>query len=264
MSTGNRFPEVSLLITHFNRSASLKRLLASYKDLGCEFGEIVVSDDCSNAEHLNKVKLLQKEFGFKLVTTPVNKGLGNNINKGQDAGTKEYTLYVQEDFVPLLPFLAHFSDALQLLKANTEIDVARFYGYFHHPLRKAFERGYDKIQFKFWYPGYMKFNCYSDHPHLRKSTFFNKFGRYKEGVNGDITEYNMMLSFIKNGGIAFVFNQLNLMFEQLNNAVEPSTATFRKDWRLSQGFFVRMLRMFYLQFKVLKYNKDLINYPRIK
>lgn len=260
MSQYTKYPEVSLLITHYNRSASLRRLLTTYQEMGCEFGEIVVSDDCSKTDHLEKLKSMQSEFDFQLISTPDNKGLGNNINKGQDAVTKKYTLYVQEDFVPLEGFKSHFSDALQLMEENAKIDVARFYGYFHHPLRKAFKKGFDMIQFKFWYPGYMKFNCYSDHPHLRKSNFFEKFGRYKEGVNGDITEYNMMLSFIKNKGVAIVFEKLNEMFEQMNNADEPSTATFRQDWKLSKNIAIRAMRKIYLQYKAIKYHKDLLKY----
>lgn len=46
------FPEVTLVITHYNRSTSLERLLQSIKDLKCSFNEIIVSDDGSKLEHL--------------------------------------------------------------------------------------------------------------------------------------------------------------------------------------------------------------------
>jgi glycosyltransferase involved in cell wall biosynthesis len=99
------FQDTTLLITHYNRSESLERLLTSFEDLNCRFGDIVVSDDGSKPEHLTKVKSLANRFNFTLVTTPVNKGLGNNINKGQDAVKTPYTLYVQEDFQPPIFFL---------------------------------------------------------------------------------------------------------------------------------------------------------------
>src|SRR5690554_1095320 len=94
----HRFEDVTLLITHYNRSRSLERLLRAFQDLGFQFGGIVVSDDGSRPEHLERLHLLKEAFNFNLVTTPKNRGLGNNINKGQDAVTTPYTLYVQEDF----------------------------------------------------------------------------------------------------------------------------------------------------------------------
>ena len=40
------------------------------------------------------------------------------------------------------------------------------------------------MKFKIWYPGYKKFYAYSDHPHLRRSNFLEKFGRYSENTKG--------------------------------------------------------------------------------
>src|SRR5690606_18533315 len=96
---GYYFEEISLLITHYNRSSSLERLLAAFKKLDCRFKEVIVSDDGSKIEHLNALIELRNEYGFTLITSPENKGLGNNINKGQDAVVTPYTLYVQEDFM---------------------------------------------------------------------------------------------------------------------------------------------------------------------
>ncbi|RZK35564.1 MAG: glycosyltransferase, partial [Hymenobacter sp.] len=110
------FGEVTLLITHYNRSSSLERLLRTFNDIGCNFGSIIISDDGSQPEHLKKVQELQSIYNFMLLTTPENKGLGNNINKGQDAVTTLYTLYVQEDFVPKASFSVHFTDALTFMQ----------------------------------------------------------------------------------------------------------------------------------------------------
>src|SRR5690606_42087827 len=81
----NSFPNVSLLITHYNRSNSLRNLLESFSLLNCVFGRIVISDDGSNKEHSEHISTLQKKYGFDLICTQRNSGLGNNINKGQDA-----------------------------------------------------------------------------------------------------------------------------------------------------------------------------------
>src|SRR3569833_1532531 len=74
------FKDVTQLVTVYNRSRSLQRLLASYKDLNCSFGDIVVSDDGSRPEHLAAIEKLRSTYPFRLITTPKNRGLGHNIN----------------------------------------------------------------------------------------------------------------------------------------------------------------------------------------
>ncbi|WP_229253867.1 glycosyltransferase [Dyadobacter sp. NIV53] len=172
------FEDVTLLITHYNRSTSLEQLLRSFTALNCHFGDIVVSDDGSVIQHLEYIVSLQKEFNFRLVTTPKNKGLGNNINKGQDAVKSLFTLYVQEDFTPTALFPESFKDAMGLIRNNQEIDIVRFYAYFEYPYLANPRHGYYETDFRLWKPGYQKFYVYSDHPHLRRNSFFERFGRY--------------------------------------------------------------------------------------
>src|SRR4051812_10147947 len=93
-----KFLGVTLLITHFNRSESLKRLLENLNRHQIFFEEVIVSDGGSRPEHLNSVIDLKEEYGFSLLTSPENKGLGNTINMGQDAVKTPYILYIQEDF----------------------------------------------------------------------------------------------------------------------------------------------------------------------
>src|SRR5690349_11342289 len=121
------FEDVSLLVTHYNRSRSLERLLQAFYNLKCHFGEIVVSDDGSKPEHLEYIQHLQQAYNFILITTPENKGLGNNINKGQDAVSLPYTLYVQEDFEPSAQFPQTFSNALNIMQQRNDIDIVRLY-----------------------------------------------------------------------------------------------------------------------------------------
>lgn len=178
------FPETTLLITHYNRSESLERLLKCFKALDCKFGGIVVSDDGSRPDHLKKLESLMDQYAFELVKTPVNKGLGNNINKGQDAVKTAYTLYVQEDFEPAEIFTTHFKDALDFMQSDTTLDIVRFYAYFTYPNLIPYGKGYSEMIYSFWNWNHLKFYCYSDHPHLRRSNFLNKFGRYPEGIKG--------------------------------------------------------------------------------
>ncbi len=252
------FPSVSLLITHYNRSRSLERLLTAFERLHCRFGEVIVSDDGSQPEHQQYIQQLQQTFSFRLVTTPVNKGLGNNINKGQDAVTLPYTLYVQEDFEPAPAFPQTFAHACTLMDAHQEFDIVRMYAYFSYPYTQPFQHGFSEMQFHPapWYSNHLKFYVYSDHPHLRRSNFFDKFGRYAEGVKGDITEYRMAVSFLRHKGKGLFYNDFTQLFYQKNTAAEPSTMN-RSNWRESRQPLMLMLRSVYLKVKLLKCTLDL-------
>ncbi|RNI26311.1 glycosyltransferase [Rufibacter latericius] len=247
------FHDVTLLITHYNRSGSLERLLTSFKELSCGFEDIVVSDDGSKPEHLNALRKLQSRFHFQLITTPVNKGLGHNMNKGQNAVKTAYTFYVQEDFVPKPAFPKHFLDGLTILKKQQEIDLVRFYAYFRYPYLKPFEKGFSEMVFKGqpWFSNHLKFYQYSDHPHLRRSNFLDKFGKYVEGKKGDITEFKMCLSFIKNRGKGVYFENFSALFEQKNSPEEPSTME-RVSWRQQRVPAILFLRWWYLKFRIIK------------
>jgi len=244
-----RFDEVTLLITHYNRSRSLERLLTSFRNLGCSFGDIVVSDDGSKPEHLDYIKSLESPFQCRVVTTPKNKGLGNNINKGQDAVRTPYTLYVQEDFDPTRVFPGHFRDSLDIIKKRNDIDIIRFYAYSKYPYLGPAEKGFAEMRFGLFRPGYMKFYQYSDHPHLRRSNFFEKFGRYVEGEKVEKTEYLMMMSFLRKKGKGLQYENIHDLFEQKNSSAEPSTVR-RNYWRESGSSAIGGMRHLYRHLKL--------------
>ena len=255
-----KFPTVTLLVTHYNRSKSLERLLTTFADLSIAFGEIVVSDDGSKPEHLNALKAMQQMYGFNLVTTPVNQGLGNNLNKGQDAVKTPYTLYVQEDFVPTGKFLPHFTDGFAMLEEGDSIDIVRFYAYSLYPYLKPYAKGFAEMLYKPWFTNTAKIYNYSDHPHLRRSSFLQKFGRYKEGIKSDRTEYLMCISFIQNKGNALFYTNYKELFDQENSTEEPSTVK-RSDWRLSDNILISCVRGVFRQ---IKYNYDIHLGSRIR
>ena len=252
MAFNHHFSDVTLLVTHYNRSRSLERLLHSFENLGVSFGGIVISDDGSQPEHLHYLESLQHSLHFKLVTAEKNQGLGNNINKGQDAVTTPYTLYVQEDFDPQSIFPAHFLDGLAIINERPDIDIIRFYAYTRYPYLKPLGKGFSEMLFSVWKPGYKKFYAYSDHPHLRRTSFFEKFGRYAEGRKVEKTEYLMMMSFLRKKGKAVIFENIHSLFEQKNSSAEPSTVK-RNFWRESEGFVLTNLRHLY---RHLKFNFD--------
>jgi len=261
----NHFPEVTLLITTYNRSKSLYRLLKTFRELSVSFGDVVVSDDGSKAEHLDGIKALQKEFTFLLITAEKNQGLGANINKGQEAVTRPYTLYVQEDFEPQPGFLEHFTDALNYMNGDKSLDIIRFYAYFKYPYTKPYGKGFSEMLFSIspFANNHIKFYVYSDHPHLRRSDFLKKFGRYTPNVGVDESESGMALSFIKNGGKGLFFDKFNTVFEQVNTSDEPSTAN-RLSWRESQNPVFLAVRVIYLQGKLLKWTYKLWKTKKIE
>lgn len=254
----DQFKTITLLITHYNRSQSLERLLKSFAAQQINFGDIVVSDDGSKPEHINYLKTIASQYNFRLITTTRNSGLGNNINKGQDAVKTPYTLYIQEDFDPQPGYGGHLKDALDIMQERPDIDMIRFYAYFKYPYLKPFRKGFSEMIFKVWYPGYRKFHCYSDHPHLRRSNFFERFGRYREGLKGDRTEFLMAISFLKHQGKAMFYEDFKGLFNQLNSDDEPSTMT-RSNFRQSDNPFIAFARMLY---RNVKHNYDLFAFKK--
>ena len=254
--------EVTLLITHYNRSSSLERLLISFQNLDIQFQEIVVSDDGSKPEHLDQLKTLADVYKYTLVTTPKNSGLGNNINKGQDKVKTEFTLYVQEDFVPKPLFKEKFSEALDFMKSDKQLDMVRFYAYFDYPFLKPFKSGFSEMKFSPmpWFPGYKKFYFYSDHPHLRRTSFFTKFGRYPEGLPVERTEYRMMMSVLQNKGKALFYNDINGLFTQENSSNEPSTVR-RNYWRETENPLVVLAKHAY---RHVRFNFDYLFQSKLK
>ncbi|NUQ76957.1 MAG: glycosyltransferase family 2 protein [Polyangiaceae bacterium] len=216
---------VTLLITHYNRSRSLERLLKKLRELTCHFDEIIVSDDASRPEHIERLRELQKEYSFRLLTTPVNRGLGNNINKGQDAVTTPYTLYVQEDFLPTDAFPEGLRAALEIMETRKDIDMIRLYVGLEYPDVKPYKFGFSEMIFRLSRPGSAKFFYYSDTPHLRRRDFFQKFGRYAEGVVQVKGEKYMGMAFLQAHGKAMLTDK-NDLFVHENPDEEPSTQDY--------------------------------------
>jgi len=247
------FSDITLLITHYNRSRSLERLLDAFNERKITFGEIVVSDDCSKPAHQLYIQSLQTQYQFRFVTGPVNKGLGHNLNKGQDAVKTPLTLYIQEDFIPAPDFAKQLTHALQIMDERADMDMVRFYAYIQYPHLKNYKYGFSEMVFKFWTLNYKKYYYYSDHPHLRRSNFLEKFGRYKEGLSGDQTEYHMMMSFLQKKGKAMFYHDYKGLLSQENSAVEPSTMK-RNFWRENNFPLITLTREIY---RYLKFN---VNY----
>jgi glycosyltransferase involved in cell wall biosynthesis len=253
MSSVNYFKDLTLLITHYNRSSSLARLLASLEGINCTFKDIVVSDDGSNETHLRSISELQAKYPFRLISSPENRGLAHNMNKGQEAVTTPLTLYIQEDFVPSPNFTQHLADAVDLMNERADLDIIRFYAYRKYPYLIPYKKGFSEMIIKPWHLNFYKVHYYSDHPHLRRSSFLQKFGRYQEGIKGDRAEYRMCLSFIQRKGKGLFFNNYQSLFTQQNSDSEPSTMT-RHSLTNSTNPIIALMRYVYRQ---VKYNYDI-------
>ncbi|MBK0381723.1 glycosyltransferase [Pedobacter sp. SD-b] len=253
-----KFDDITLLVTHYNRSKSLRNLLETFSKLKISFGNIIVSDDASNQVHLKSLKKLKEEFNFDLLNTPTNKGLGNNINKGQDAVKTPYTLYIQEDFIPKEKFGEKLNLAFQFMQKNADLDLVRFYAYFKYPHLRDIKEGFGEVIFKFYkiWQGYRKFYVYSDHPHLRRSNFFERFGRYAEGIKSDRTEYKMMMQVLSKKPRVYFYEHITELIDQENTVEEPSTVK-RNFWRNNNSFLINGLREIY---RYLRFNTDLLIY----
>lgn len=246
------YKDVTLLITHYNRSRSLERLLSSLDKLQCRFEDIVISDDASKTNEMEQVLRLQKIYNFRLITTPQNRGYGNCINKGQDAITTPYTLYLQEDFVPFDIFPGHFKDALQILNDDKTIDYIRFWAIGDlHINMKPYGKGFSEMIYKFWNMHHRKFYQFSDTPNIKRSNFTQKFGRYREGIHGDLTDYYMAISFLHNKGKGLFFDNYDTLFTH-DDIEEGSRIRPLTNWRQNRNVFIRFIRFFFLRYKWIK------------
>ncbi|MCX6306816.1 MAG: glycosyltransferase [Bacteroidetes bacterium] len=240
------------MITHYNRSVSLERLLKSFEERKIRFREIVVSDDGSQPGHISYLEKLKPRFGLTLVLAEKNGGLANNINKGQRAVISPFTLYVQEDFIPTEKFARSLTDGLKLIREDPAVDLVRFYAYRQHPYLKPVRDGFYEMRFHFWRFDTYQFNCYSDHPHLRRSSFLTKFGDYTEGIKSDRAEFKMVISFLQHKGKALIHKDFREIFIQENNAAEPSQISrkeLRKHLQLSDSFMISIARTIYRNIK---------------
>ncbi len=250
------FADVALLITHYKRTASLEKLLQAFAGQQISFGQVVVSDDNSGADYLPELQEMSRQYQFQLITAPVNKGLANNINKGQDAVTTPYTLYVQEDFTPNAGYGAHLQSAVAFMQQDSSLDMVRFYAYFKYPNLQFYRDGYSLMKFNALALDDRKFHQYSDHPHLRRSNFLQKFGRYREGIPSDKGEFMMALSFLKHKGKALIYNDPKALFTQANTEAEPSTVS-RKKMSYTNNALVTIPRFFY---RIIKHSWQLATY----
>ena len=246
------FDNVTLLITNYNRSLSLENLLKTFQKIDCYFGAVIVTDDGSPSNHVDHIKKLQQTIPFQLLTSPQNRGAGYNMNKGQRAVKTPYTLFIEDDFEPGAQFPVILREALDQLENQSDLDIVRFYAYFQYPYLKPFSANFSEMVFSPLATNYRKVHYYSDHPHLRRSSFLDKFGMFDETTPPDQTEYRMCISFLQNKGKGLFYNDYNSLFFH-NNSLEGSTIQ-RSRWRNNTGPALKVVQSIYRQ---IKHNYDI-------
>ncbi len=143
------------------------------------------------------------------------------------------------------------------MKDDKELDLVRFWAYLTaYPMLKPYGKGYSEMKYSFWNMNHLKFYQYSDTVHLRRSSFLEKFGRYKEGLKGDVIDYKMAISFLQQKGKGLFYDEYTTLFEHKNSPDEPSTMRELKNWRQSQNIFIRLLRLVFLRYKWVKCTLD--------
>ena len=162
-----------------------------------------------------------------------------------------YTLYIQEDFDVADQFPPHLADALQIMNENSTIDYIRFWSFYKFPTLKPFGKGFSETVYNPWNMNHLNFFMYSDNPHLRRNNFLEKFGRYQEGIDGNISEHNMAIRFIQKKGRGLFYEDYSTLFEHRNSEDEPSTFN-RASWRQSRNPAFLAARALYLKYKWAK------------
>jgi hypothetical protein len=248
------FDDVTLLITHYNRSGSVQRLLETLLAQQLRFAAIVVADDGSLPAHRQRLERLVPVYGLQLVASARNYGLGHNLNQGQAHVQTALTLYVQEDFLPTPKFGPALQQAVALMRRDAQWDLVRFFANFQYPYTTPYQGEFAAITIPPFALDYHKIYAYSDNPHLRRTTFPAKFGPYREDLPGDRTEYRMCISFIQKHGQALLHNDFQGLFAHVNTAEEPSTMQ-RVAWKQQPSPLLTLAKTLYRQ---VKYNYDLL------
>jgi len=108
-------------------------------------------------------------------------GLGENHNAAMRMGRAEYVLLVQDDWQLMEPL--DLLPGLRLLAANPEIDLVRY----NWPRGLNNTTGQYRTRLAIQPNGWRRFMpdsgwSYGDSPHLRRRSFMDKWGWYREGL----------------------------------------------------------------------------------
>lgn len=177
--------KLSILITHYNRPDALLKCIDAIKNINWEIDyEIIVSDDGSKVENIERIKLINN---ISLLLSEKNQGLAANINKGINACKGNYILYCQEDFL-IVKDLELILNELYFVLDNNKLDLVRLRANYSFPFLNKITNNVFEIP-KFSWKNFL-YNAfqYSDNLFITTPSFFVKNGLYLENTSGDYGE----------------------------------------------------------------------------
>ncbi|PDT52747.1 MULTISPECIES: glycosyltransferase family 2 protein [Sinorhizobium] len=93
--------DVSVVIPNYNRTALLRRALNSVSAQTVRPKEVIVVDDCSDAIHLEAIKLIIKEFSddlnIRMLVNETNKGANYSRNRGIFSAIGRFVAFLDSD-----------------------------------------------------------------------------------------------------------------------------------------------------------------------
>ena len=195
-------PLVSVIVITYKRFDLLKRTIEAFQSK-CKYPnlEYILCDDGSDKKTQEKMCALKFD---KFLMNEENRGLGYNINKGILAAKGKYIFQLEDDWFIDMDFgrdLNHNSSkdfilaGLEIFEERSEIYMVRYWPiecenwdikkYPSHDLyttdsgikTKVFE---NKVVYKY--------HVYTNRPHIKRKSFHEKLGLYKEDVHMSETE----------------------------------------------------------------------------
>ena len=88
-------PEISIIITNYNYGAYIQRAVRSCLNQKYVNHEVIVVDDCSTDESINKIKIFENDI--KIIKTPKNSGVSAAANLGINNAKGQFIIRVDAD-----------------------------------------------------------------------------------------------------------------------------------------------------------------------
>ncbi len=242
---------ISFLITHFNRPKQLKHCINYIKKLNLPSYEIIVSDDYSNSDIIEKIKTYKID---NLILSNFNQGLANNINKGVKACKGQFLIYCQEDFYAKDCLKDVLEECCAILDRE-DADMIRFITNVSFNKLIKLSNNISLIP-KFSFSNFSQnYYQYSDHPFIVKRLFFETNGYYLENTSGDYGETEYAIRMLKSKIKIAITNDPK--FTDALDSVSVIDRRIVKEQKIKiSKKVIKILRAFRMYFECVFYNNN--------
>ena len=195
-SSNDSYPLVSVIFLSYKRPHLLKKTFEAFVEntnYPRERLELILCDDGSPEDIQSEIRKIPFD---KYLLSKKNNGLGANTNQGIQNANGEYILQLQDDWA-LSGNHNYLQIGIKTLEYFEDIALIRyrlgrdFYFSEMRPIGTTSEKIKvlsRKISGELF--------LYSDNPHLKRSSFHQIIGLYKEGVKMELTELDMCKKFL--------------------------------------------------------------------